>query len=65
MPFLRKKVLSKAFDGHMVCYIIMTILLWVLRSVQKASSSEVSSVKSYVKKVDASLVCIRIGFEIA
>ena len=65
MPFLRKKVLSKAFNSHIVCYIIMTILLWVLRSVQKASSSEVSSVKNYVEKVNASLVCIRIGFEIA
>ena len=65
MPFLRKKVLSKVFNSHIVCYIIMTILLWVLRSVQKASSSEVSSVKNYVEKVNASLVCIRIGFEIA
>ena len=65
MPFLRKKVLSKAFNSHMVCCIIMNILLWVLRSVQKGSSSEVSSVESYVEKVNASLVCIQIGFEIA
>ena len=43
----------------------MNILLWVLRSVQKGSSSEVSSVESYVEKVNASLVCIQIGFEIA